>query len=95
MGPCRAHHEQMSPTPQPDADTLARINELAHEEHTIRERESEGQASDDDRARLAEVEALLDQCWDVLRQRRARREFGLSPDEASPRPPGVINAYRQ
>ena len=78
-----------------DAEPLHRISELADEEHRIRERESEGSATPEDRERLREVERLLDQCWDLLRQRRARRDAGLDPAEARVRDPGVIGSYRQ
>jgi hypothetical protein len=79
----------------PDAEPLGRISELADEEHRIRESESEGTATAEDRERLAEVERLLDQCWDLLRQRRARRDAGLDPAQAEVRDPGVIGSYRQ
>ena len=79
----------------PDAEPLARISELADEEHRIRGREAEGTATAEDRERLAQVERLLDQCWDLLRQRRARRDAGLDPAEAEVRDPGVIGSYRQ
>jgi hypothetical protein len=80
---------------RPDAGPLERISELADEEHRIRERESEGTATAEDRERLQELERLLDQCWDLLRQRRARRAAGLDPGDAEVRDPGVIGSYRQ
>lgn len=72
---------------------LARISELADEEHALREREAHGPLPDVDRRRLAEVEVALDQCWDLLRQRRARREAGLDPDEARARDTGTVEGY--
>lgn len=78
-----------------DDATLGRINELADEEHRLRRAEADGTAGEADKARLAEVEVLLDQCWDVLRQRRARREFGLDPDEAQARPADEVEGYQQ
>jgi len=78
-----------------DAEPLGRISELAEEEHRIREREAEGTATAEDRERLRQVERMLDQCWDLLRQRRARRDAGLDPAEAEVRDPGVIGSYRQ
>ena len=78
-----------------DESTLASINELADEEHRLRTAESEGKASDADRQRLAEVEVLLDQCWDLLRQRRARRDAGLDPDDATARTTEVVEHYQQ
>lgn len=57
-----------------------RIGELAKEEHALFEEESGGAATDEDRERLKRLEVTLDQCWDLLRQRRARRSAGLDPD---------------
>jgi hypothetical protein len=51
--------------------------------------------SDDDAGRLADLEVGLDQCWDLLRQRRARREFGQDPDRPQPRDPSVVERYLQ
>ena len=77
-----------------DEKTLASINELADEEHKLRSKQSSGTADDNDRARLVELEELLDQCWDLLRQRRARREFDQDPDEAEARPIDVVENYK-
>jgi hypothetical protein len=52
-------------------------------------------SGDQERARLRTVEESLDQCWDLLRQRRARREAGESPDQASVRPTGEVEGYMQ
>src|SRR5256885_16305456 len=65
-----------------DKEVLGRINELAREEHELFERESHGKVTDADRARLRRLEVTLDQCWDLLRQRRARRAAGLRPGGA-------------
>jgi hypothetical protein len=78
-----------------DAESLARISGLVDEEHRIRQREAEGAAMTEDRERLQEIERLLDQCWDLLRQRRARRDAGLDPGGAEVRAPHVIGSYRQ
>jgi hypothetical protein len=51
--------------------------------------------TDDDRARLAKIKVELDQCWDLLRQRRALREFGRDPDQAKVRPPDIVENYEQ
>ena len=59
------------------------------------QREATGAATDDDRARLQELKVSLDQCWDLLRQRRAREEFGQDPDEASERPTDTVEKYWQ
>ena len=69
------------------------INALAREEHELFERESQGAATEADRQRLERIQGTLDQCWDLLRQRRARREFGLDPEEARVRDPKTIKGY--
>lgn len=74
---------------------LDRISELAEEEHTLREREGHEGLSEKERLRLSEVEVLLDQCWDLLRQRRARREAGLDPDDAQARNIDEVERYEQ
>ena len=71
------------------------IEELVAEEHELWERESAGSATDDDRRRLQQVKVSLDQCWDLLRQRRALREAGLNPDAAGARRPEVVEGYEQ
>lgn len=73
--------------------TLSRISDLADEEHALREREAHGPLPDADRQRLADVEVALDQCWDLLRQRRARRDAGLDPDAAQARPADTVEGY--
>jgi hypothetical protein len=78
-----------------DKEVLGRINELAREEHELFERESHGKVTDADRARLRRLEVTLDQCWDLLRQRDARREFGQDPDGAKVRPASVVERYKQ
>jgi hypothetical protein len=78
-----------------DEDVIAQIGALVDEEHKL-ERELEGRSPKaDDKARLRELEMALDQCWDLLRQRRARREFGQDPGGAEVRPPDVVERYRQ
>lgn len=78
-----------------DADILSSISSLADEEHHLREAESGGSATDADRDRIGELDELLDQCWDLLRQRRARREAGLDPDEARARTIDTVEGYQQ
>ena len=70
------------------------IEKLVAEEHELWQREAAGEASETDRRRLGEVRASLDQCWDLLRQRRARRNAGqdLTPPR---RPPEVVERYEQ
>ena len=74
-------------------DLIRQIDDLVDEEHQLRSR-SDGM-SDDERARLRELEVQLDQCWDLLRQRRARSEFGEDPDAAQVRPASVVEGYQQ
>jgi hypothetical protein len=73
---------------------LERIGRLADEEHHLYQRaEEERGLSEAELARLRGLEVLLDQCWDLLRQRRARREFGLNPDDARPRDATTVERY--
>lgn len=76
-----------------DNTLLSRINELADEEHQLFQKEASGEASVAERARLGQVEVTLDQCWDLLRQRRARRAAGLNPDDAQARSATVVEKY--
>jgi hypothetical protein len=73
-----------------DEDIITSINDLAHEEHQLFEKESEGKASSKERERLKEIEVQLDQCWDLLHQRRARRSAGMDPDQAAVRPETTV-----
>lgn len=76
-----------------DQDVIERIETLAHEEHSLFEKESQGEASTRERARLKEIEVQLDQCYDLLRQRRARRNAGLDPGEAKVRDESTVEGY--
>jgi hypothetical protein len=78
-----------------DVGIHASIEQLVDEEHALWERESSGEASDADRRRLQELKVSLDQCWDLLRQRRALRDAGLDPDAATARDPEVVERYEQ
>jgi hypothetical protein len=78
-----------------DVRIHASIEQLVDEEHALWERESSGEASDADRRRLQELKVSLDQCWDLLRQRRALRDAGLDPDAATARDPEVVERYEQ
>jgi hypothetical protein len=71
------------------------IERLVAEEHELWERESAGNASDADRRHLEELRVSLDQCWDLLRQRRALREAGRDPGAADIRRPEVVERYEQ
>lgn len=76
-----------------DTEILEQINGLASEEHELFQLESRGKATDADRDRLEKLEVTLDQCWDLLHQRRARRSAGLDPDEAEVRNPATVEGY--
>lgn len=78
-----------------DTQLVHRIDALVDEEHRL-ERDHAGEGLDDaGRARLREVEVQLDQAWDLLRQRRARRHAGQDPDDAEARAPEVVERYQQ
>lgn len=78
-----------------DADILQRIGKLADEEHRLELAHSGQPLSDAELERLRTIEVALDQCWDLLRQRRARRSAGADPDLAGVRPEGVVEGYQQ
>ena len=78
-----------------DAEIHGSIDRMVAEEHELWEREAAGQATDSDRQRLEALRVSLDQCWDLLRQRRARREAGQSPEGAELRSPEVVERYQQ
>ena len=78
-----------------DDQLYGRIEELVSEEHSLWEREASGEATDSDRKRLDSLKVTLDQCWDLLRQRRALREAGLDPDAARVRDAEVVEHYQQ
>jgi hypothetical protein len=73
-----------------EAKALAHIQRLVAEEHQLFER---GSLADDESRRLKTLQVELDQCWDLLRQRRAAREFGRDPAEAQVRPADVVEKY--
>ena len=71
------------------------IEQLVTEEHELWEREASGNATEDDRQRLRDLKVSLDQCWDLLRQRRALREAGSDPGTADVRRSEVVEGYEQ
>ena len=78
-----------------DEDIQARIKGLIEQEHDLRQRLGAGEITNEvEHSDLARLEVELDQCWDLLRQRRARREFGQDPDEAAVRDAGTVENYR-
>lgn len=79
-----------------DKEILGRIDELMKTEHELRAKLAAGQlTTDEEHAALRSAEQALDQCWDLLRQRRARREFGEDVDEAAVRPVSEVEDYMQ
>ena len=79
-----------------DADIIKQIDGLVDEEHSLEGAHGDGRSlSNDEKARLRELEVQLDQLWDLLRQRRARRSAGLDPDAAETRDPSTVEGYRQ
>jgi hypothetical protein len=74
---------------EPDIDLFSQIKGLVEEEHRLRE------DGDADANRIRELEEQLDQCWDLLRQRRAKREFNEDPAEAAARSADTVEHYRQ
>ena len=78
-----------------DQDILSRIHELVDEEHELLSRHGADGLQPAERERLARVQVQLDTCWDLLRQRRARREFGVDPDDAQARPERTVEGYLQ
>jgi hypothetical protein len=79
-----------------DREILGRIDDLIKTEHKLRARLAAGElTSADENAALKSAEEALDQCWDLLRQRRARREFGEDPSLAEARPTSEVEEYWQ
>jgi hypothetical protein len=78
-----------------DGSIFERIDGLAEEERTLRAKLAAREVTaEDEHARLGQVEAELDRCWDLLRQRRAKREFGEDPESAEVRSADVVENYR-
>jgi hypothetical protein len=82
-----------------DQSILSRIEALVHEEHALQGREQgdavQEQSLAEDRQRLQDLSVELDRCWDLLRQRRARRSAGENPDDAEVRDSGTVEKYLQ
>ncbi len=75
-----------------EKDILGQIHALVDEEHKLREGTDH---SSDERARIQAIEVHLDQCWDLLRPRRAKRQYGDNPEEAHARPEPQVEGYLQ
>jgi hypothetical protein len=78
-----------------DRSILSRIHDLVAEEKSLRARHVGTGLDEPDQARLQALEEDLDQCWDLLRQRRAKEEIGDNPDTAEVRPTGEVESYLQ
>ncbi|WP_412740199.1 DUF2630 family protein [Krasilnikovia sp. MM14-A1259] len=79
-----------------DKSVLNQIHGLVAEEHTLRGQLGRGEISgDEERARLQELEEALDQCWDLLRRRRAARDQGNDPDAEQARAVSEVEGYLQ
>lgn len=78
-----------------DETILHHINALVDEEHRLEQGNAGVGLTDGEHDRLRKVEVALDQCWDLLRQRRARRSAGLPEDEAAVRDEGTVEHYQQ
>lgn len=77
-----------------DIDIRNRIKGLIDEEHGLRTRLSKGEITvDEENRRLRRIEVELDQCWDLLRQRRAKRQYGENPEEAQVRDAKTVENY--
>ena len=77
-----------------DGSIRSRIGDLVEEERILRDRLSRHEVTpDEEQAQLRSLEVELDQCWDLLRQRAAKREFGADPESAEVRPPGIVEGY--
>ena len=74
-----------------DQTVLAHIERLVAEEKKLY---AKGEVSDGEKVRLGQINIELDRCWDLLRQRRALREFGRNPDEAEVRPASIVENYK-
>jgi hypothetical protein len=78
-----------------DTEIVEQISRLAAEEHRLEEAHVGEGLSSEEADKLRAIEVALDQCWDLLRQRRARRSAGQDPDEAEVRPESVVERYWQ
>ena len=78
-----------------DTEIVKEINRLSEEEHRLEEAHVGEGLSPDESEKLRTIEVALDQCWDLLRQRRARRHAGQDPDAAEARPAPVVEHYQQ
>jgi hypothetical protein len=78
-----------------DEELVAQISALAEEEQRLEEAHVGEGLSDEERERKRTIEITLDQLWDTLRQRRAKRDYGRNPDEVTPRSAETVEGYLQ
>ncbi|MEP7201691.1 MAG: DUF2630 family protein [Ilumatobacteraceae bacterium] len=78
-----------------EIDLVHRISKLVEDEHALEREHAGSPPSDEEVAKLEAIEVALDQCWDLLRQRRARREAGQNPDDAQLRSTHIVEGYQQ
>jgi hypothetical protein len=78
-----------------DSEILSRIGQLVERERDLRERHDQTPLEETERHSLEQLEIELDQCWDLLNQRRALREFGMDPGEARVRDDETVEGYQQ
>jgi len=78
-----------------EIEIVHRIGKLVEDEHALERAHAGSAPSDGDVANLVAIEVALDQCWDLLRQRRARRGAGQNPDDAEVRPERIVEGYQQ
>jgi hypothetical protein len=78
-----------------DAEILLHIQKLVDKGHELMGLKAQGKLEGDNHVRMQALEVARDQCWDLLRQRRARRSAGLNPDTAQVRPPEIVERYQQ
>ncbi len=77
-----------------DEDVMSSINALVDEERSLLHTAEHGGLDEAQRQRLHALQVQLDQCWDLLRQRRAKREFGNNPNDAAPRDASTVEGYK-
>jgi hypothetical protein len=78
-----------------EIEIVHRIGKLVEDEHALEREHAGSPPTEEEVKRLQEIEVALDQCWDLLRQRRARRDAGQNPDDVAVRPESVVEGYRQ
>ncbi len=78
-----------------DTEILQRIQTLVSEEHALTQEHQRGGLNDEEHQRMRKLEVNLDQCWDLLRQRRALRDFNRNPEDATVRNADIVEHYKQ